>query len=366
MKRFVAALAFASLSTTFFSFRCASESDGGTDGGTHAQDTHVGEQGSGTSDVRFIDGGVDAMTKDTEDGSGRNSDAGTDAEPGQDSSDRGEIPDHDSGDADTVGDSSYDGGFTDVGKGCVPNCPADDMVPVPDGTFQMGCNVLVDQACYSDEYPYHAAHVPTFMIDRYEVTVSDYKLCVNFGVCTDADSGEGCNFDVLDREDHPVNCVDWSQARVFCTWVGKRLPSETEWEKAARGSDGRRYPWGNEFVDCDHAVWCDDDSNEPTSCGCGNGGTMPVGSKPLGESPYGAADMCGNVWEWTEDDYHDTYTDSPADGSPWVESPRGLERVARGGSWSSTYGGILRVTSRNGVAPDHFGHFLGFRCVAGP
>ena len=151
-----------------------------------------------------------------------------------------------------------------------------------------------------------------------------------------------------------MNCVDWNQASAFCTWSGKRLCTESEWEKAARGTDGRLYPWGNEGVSCAYAV---------TDDKCGVHGTLPVGSKPAGASPYGALDMAANVAEWVEDDYHSSYDGAPSDESAWVDSPRAASRVQRGGGWN-TIGWFppLRASSRYPEDPAYGGYHGGFRC----
>ena len=163
------------------------------------------------------------------------------------------------------------------------------MVAVPRGEFFMGCNEKVDKECDYDEKPGRTVSVKAFFIDRTEVTVEAYAECVKAGECSKSPTHRYCNWGKRGREKHPINCVDWNQASKFCAWKGKRLPTEAEWEKAARGYDGRKYPWGNQRVICDYAVVAD----------CG-GRTQLVGSKLTGASPYGAVDMVGNVWEWTD------------------------------------------------------------------
>jgi formylglycine-generating enzyme required for sulfatase activity len=255
-------------------------------------------------------------------------------------------------------DGGGDGGTSDGGQVvCTADCPTSEMVDVPAGVFMMGCNNAVDTECAPEENPYHEVNVPDFEIDKYEVIVSDYKTCVDAGGCTAADTRKDCNYGASGKDDHPINCVKWGQAKSFCLWAGKRLPTEAEWEKAARGTDGRKYPWGNDSLDCDHAVI----SVPP----CSNPGTAPVGSKPAGASPYGVLDMIGNVWEMVEDDWHDSYSGAPVDGSAWVENPRIVPRVLRGGGLQADSDNLdtLRASHRWYYEINFNGHDVGFRCA---
>jgi formylglycine-generating enzyme required for sulfatase activity len=214
------------------------------------------------------------------------------------------------------------------------------MVRVPAGAFHYGCNASVDSQCEDDEKPGKRVTLPAFTIDKTEVMASAYGACVNTGTCTKPKTGGSCNWGKSGRGDHPINCVDWIQAKAYCSWAGKRLPTEQEWEKAARGTDGRKYPWGNQSASCARAVMNDGGT------GCGDNKTWPVGSKPSGASPYGAQDMAGNVWEWTSD---------------WYDSKK-KGRVLRGGSWGYDARRV-RASSRGRYYPAFRSNSYGFRCA---
>lgn len=208
----------------------------------------------------------------------------------------------------------------------------------------------------SDEEPVHRVRVKAFELAKTEVTVGQYRACVEAGACTKPGTGGFCNWGESARESHPVNCVDWSQARAFSRWAGGRLPSEAEWEYAARsGGRDQAYPWGNEAASCDRTI-VDNGGN-----GCGRQRTWPVCSKAKGNSAHGLCDLAGNVWEWVEDWYHDTYRGAPSGGSAWT-SPAGSYGVFRGGSWYYT-GSYCRAANRNGYDPGYRLHGLGFRAA---
>ena len=191
-----------------------------------------------------------------------------------------------------------------------------EWVQIPGGKFSMGSGS-------GDEAPVHTVSVKAFQMARTLVTNKQYRACVYARACTAPDSSG----DTFNGDDQPVIGVDWNQAKAFSEWVGGRLPSESEWEYAARSAGKNdRYPWGDSVATCDRAV-IDHGGN-----GCGRGSTWPVCSKAAGNTDQGLCDMAGNAWEWVQDWYHSTYEGAPTDGSAW-ESAVGSNRVFRGGSW---------------------------------
>jgi len=225
-----------------------------------------------------------------------------------------------------------------------------DWVRLAGGEYQMG-----SEDGDSNERPVHPVQVAAFELARTEVTVAQYRACVEAGTCTtEGLTAHGsCNWGKPGRGCHPVNCLDWDQARAFAAWVDGRLPSEAEWEYAARsGGRDQAYPWGDEAATCERAVMSDGGN------GCGEGRTWDVCSKPEGNSEQGLCDLAGNVWEWVEDVYQSSYDGAPADAKAWVES--GGSRVIRGGSWYGGAGG-LRAARRSGGDPQLRHDYLGLR-----
>lgn len=214
-----------------------------------------------------------------------------------------------------------------------------DMVRIPRGTFMMGSDDGAD-----DEKPVHRVIVASFEMDRTEVTVAAYQACVDTGTCEVASAGYLCNAGKADRANHPINCVDWNQARTFCAWAGKRLPTEEEWEYTARGTDGRNFPWGSRPEPSDQLCW-----NRWTS----KEGTCPVGSFPSGASPFGIQDMAGNVREWTSSRYSENYQEA---------RPR-YGFVPRGGSWDDSDADLVRSAIRIWDGPSYRDGNLGLRCA---
>ena len=233
------------------------------------------------------------------------------------------------------------------------------MVYVAEGSFMMGCNPSAGSSCSPVDSPFHEVYLGDFCIDVTEVTAGAFKACVDAGACTYVgDAGSPRRTYNNSRDNHPINLVTWEEAKTYCEWLGKRLPTEAEWEKAARGTDGRNYPWGYvPSVSCTHVVM-ENSSGE----GCGTGATWEVGSKPLGVSPYGALDMLGNVWEWTADWFDEGYySEEPAGG--WVnpEGPSsGSQHVIRGGAFVNSETNKLGVSHRFSYRRNFD---IGFRCA---
>ncbi|MFO0675640.1 MAG: SUMF1/EgtB/PvdO family nonheme iron enzyme [Polyangiaceae bacterium] len=227
----------------------------------------------------------------------------------------------------------------------------DGMVRLPGGAFTVGSN---DPKAPSNERPSHAVSVAPFWIDRTEVTVAAYRTCVvdRFCVVPTAISAS-CTYSAGDPN-LPVSCVRWKEADTYCRAVGKRLPSELEWEFAARGTEPVRYPWGGWSSSCAHAVTLKSDG---TFRSCGGERPLPVGSKALGATPFGVFDLAGNVEEWVADFYTEQRSAVP---SPAV----GASHVLRGGGWLSTPS-TSRTTSRNWGSALEAGPNVGFRCARG-
>jgi eukaryotic-like serine/threonine-protein kinase len=215
--------------------------------------------------------------------------------------------------------------------------PAHDRVVIPGGPFTQGSTRGAE-----DERPVRKFVVKTFAIDRTEVTRGDYALCVTAGRCQPLPGSPG-PAGAADPK-LPVTGVDWNDGQAYCRFAGGRLPTEAEWEKAARGTDGREYPWGND-ADCGRGNWGNFEGEGPCA-GKNPGHPVAVGQYPSGASPYGVLDLGGNVWEWVAD----KYDDEPG------------RRSVRGGSCCSYFVGP-RAANRNAWAPEHRDADLGFRCV---
>ena len=230
-----------------------------------------------------------------------------------------------------------------------------DTVKIPAGVAWLGCNEALDPKCSANEKPQHQVNLPAYRIDKFEVTVAKYAACVQAKVCATPDTGYPgpnsqvpFNWAVAARSNHPVNGVNYFKAKKYCIWAGGRLPSRNEWEKAARGgcehypagqckTSARVYPWAGGWKGCNGAV-----VKDAKGYACGLGTTAPVGSKPLGTSPYGLMDMAGNVYEWV------------------------AESAIKGGSvggWNDGDGWEHRVSAHLEAGGPTTSSSLGFRCA---
>ena len=259
-------------------------------------------------------------------------------------------------------------GQTCVAGVCKAAAP-DGMVLIPAGTFWMGCNSAKDTYCngYSSEKPQHKVTLSAYYMDVNEITEAQYKKCVDAGVCSPATDDPygygGCSAGVAGKEQNPVNCVTWTHAQQYCKWrgAGFDLPTEAQWEMAARGDcvkNGstagdaacaqamRTYPWGEAAPTASYAVF-------------NTSSTAAVGSIPAGDSPYGLHDMAGNVWEWNRD-WYGSY--SAGDQTDPTGPASASYRVNRGGSFDGGYADDLRAGVRFGGSPSSASVGLGARC----
>ena len=226
-----------------------------------------------------------------------------------------------------------------------------EMVYVPAGNFLMGASEDEKDALET-ERKQRCVYLDAFWIDKTEITNAQYAQCEEAGAC--APPADRRNYKKDSFANHPVAFVSWYDASNYCDWAGRRLPSEAEWEKAARGVDGRKYPWG-EVLSCENVNYFEDCSEFAS--------TSPVGFfGEKGVSPYGAMDMSGNLWEWVEDWYkEDFYHIAPDENPSNMDSASGL-KVLRGGSWNSE-ARFIRTTHRDGSKPESTSAYIGFRCA---
>lgn len=258
---------------------------------------------------------------------------------------------------------------------CLKPDPAGDLVFVPRSKAGIGCNVAQKLPCSSEELPWHTVTLSDFGIDRTEVTVRAYRKCVDAGQCTTPHSmshagrctwvdrgsswkpgtGSSSAGGPDSREDLPINCVTWYQASDYCLFVGRELPTEAQWERAARGPEGRRQPWGDDVLSCERAnVFL-----PPKFC---VGDPVKPGSYPAGTGPYGAVDQIGNLLEWTRDWYDAKYYYDSADTDP-LGPPQTGRKSLRGSSFSDAIRGGQYVSARYFREPDTASAVIGFRCA---
>ncbi len=227
------------------------------------------------------------------------------------------------------------------------------MMLVQGGEFVMGSPANVGQ---DDEHPRHLVYLDDFYIDKYEVNVSRYEEFLNYTA-----HKYPSMWDQAKTSKHgglPVIGVDWYDANAYCRWAGKRLPTEAEWEKAARGTDARTYPWGEEQPTKARANFGQDGYQKNIY----DERLAYEDSYETGRSPYGVYHLAGNVWEWVDDWYAEDYYDSPKAGRNPTGPPRGNFKVLRGGSWF-TADVELRTARRFKYEPSRYNPNLGFRCV---
>ncbi len=238
-----------------------------------------------------------------------------------------------------------------------------ELVYIPAGDFQMGCDPAHNGVhdCFSDELPLHTVTLDAYWIDKTEVSNAQYAMCVADGACdapNDKSSySQSAYYGNTSYDNYPVINVSWEDASKYCKWAGRKLPTEAQWEKAARGESVLAYPWGDDEPTCDLV-------NGYVGGAMCTGDTTAVGSYVDGASPYGVLDMAGNVWEWVQDWYDGDYYSNQTEFTNPTGPSNGTYKVVRGGSFY--YNADLRAAGRYYGSPDGRGDILGFRCAAPP
>ncbi len=240
---------------------------------------------------------------------------------------------------------------------CVPKDSS--MILIPKGNFKMGCLISKDLNCDEVIEKEHEVYLSNFEIDPYEVTVEQYAQCVANNKCSEPISfnvDSNCNYHASGKLKHPVNCVTWEQANTFCASLNKRLPTEAEWEKSSRGTNGAIYPWGEIKPSCFYANIYEKDT------GCETKSTSEVGKKQNGMSLYLVHDTIGNVWEWVNDYYDESYYSTNNNSNP--QGPlNGKYKVIKGGGWNFEGEKYLRPAYRGFGLQNNATPSVGFRCA---
>jgi len=249
-------------------------------------------------------------------------------------------------------------------------------VTIPGGSFKMGCDKESEGSCPEDAVPAHDVEISSYEMDKFEVPVELFEKCIAENVCTNSNPDEphyrtssdspSCNIGNPDRKNHPANCVTWYGAKAYCEWLGKRLPTEAEWEYAAKSGKTQLYPWGDSpEASCDNTVM------KSSANGCGTNTTSPIGSKPAGISAHGVFDLSGNIAEYTNDWYEkkfystDEAKQKDTQGPAEPEKEDNKYKVIRGGSY--IYGeNRTRASFRSSAKLDNTAIDFGFRCVSSP
>ena len=242
------------------------------------------------------------------------------------------------------------------------------LVLIPAGQFLMGSDPENDPDWWGAEGPMHRVALDDFWVYQTEVTNAMYQLCAEEKACPKPEYSHSATRDEYygssTYDQYPVIQVSWVHATSYCRWAGGRLPTEAEWEKSARGTDSRLFPWGNLSPSGEYLNFCDSNctaSHKDNSYDDGYRDTAPVGSYPHGVSPYGVLDVAGNVWEWTRDWFDETYYQISPQENP-LGPASGTTRVVRGGSWFNPDSGV-RTVARASYEPDLYFESVGFRCV---
>lgn len=293
-----------------------------------------------------------------------------------DQSDESEVSDEKFDQSELSDESDEESDQSEVPDETVDEKPDSEMVEITGGSFMMGCR-NGDTLCYEngEEEPLHSVAISAFKMDKFEVTTADYKKCIEAGFCNNSDDEKphyivaepegyytnNCtiNSPDWDEDELSVNCISWYGADAYCKWVGRRLPTEAEWEYAASGTAGTLYTWGDESPTCEYTMMFDSVSSKS---GCGTESVGKPGQYLNDESPFGVFDMTGNLTEWVSDYYKkDYYSESPSNNPQGPET--GSYKVFRGGFWGGSDPAIFRNSARPYLPPETALSMHGFRCV---